>query len=359
MARLRDARPKNTSDAYERLFDNAELGALISKIHSTCSSAGSNELKTLISDEIQNTIPDLIIPDLDVFLDEKQTQDGIFLAHTHQIKKSRILEGTDFVVFKQQQDVHRQTCHIVELKDKYPSNITEALDNYQTKHTLIKHKIKACDQYQFKAHFCVFNPDGRKMIEQGSDERSFKTKITLGKVITGDQFCCLIGINYNNIVEKRRADGPDNTEFFLSQLVMMEGIMKQILALHNGTDISRGAQIAAQKFFCNIKKVWGLSYGDMAIMLGYGDGSSGKKYVKSLLDGKFMFHGHETKDRMADLLQIRRVLCSLFQNDAVERKWLNQSQEILDNKSPLNLMRGGAMKDLSLAREFVEKVAGL
>ena len=78
MARLRNAEPKNT---YERMFNNTELGALASKVHSAIVAAGS-ELEKMIANSVPN------IPDLDAFLEQEIMPDGVFLATKEKIKNS-------------------------------------------------------------------------------------------------------------------------------------------------------------------------------------------------------------------------------------------------------------------------------
>ena len=63
MARLRDVRPKNVSGSYERLFDNAEIGALSSKVQAAVIRSGT-ELEKMIARLVPN------IPDLDTFLEQ-------------------------------------------------------------------------------------------------------------------------------------------------------------------------------------------------------------------------------------------------------------------------------------------------
>lgn len=112
MARLRDAKPKNTSGSYERIFGNPELGALASKIQSAVITSGS-ELEAMIVAAVPN------IPDLDPFLEQEIMPEGVFLATKRQIKKSGTLDFAgsepDFMVFKRRKKI--QACHIVELKD--------------------------------------------------------------------------------------------------------------------------------------------------------------------------------------------------------------------------------------------------
>ncbi|WP_419739253.1 hypothetical protein [Ruegeria sp.] len=112
MARLRDAKPKNTSGSYARLFGNEALGELASKIQSAVISSGS-ELESMIVEAVPN------IPNLDTFLEQEIMPEGVLLARKREIKRSRTLDFSgsepDFMVFKRRKG--EQNCHIVELKD--------------------------------------------------------------------------------------------------------------------------------------------------------------------------------------------------------------------------------------------------
>ena len=208
MARLRDARPKNTSGSYERLFGNAELGELASKVQSAVISSGS-ELEAMIANSVQN------ISDLDSFLEREIMPEGVLLVRKRQIKRSNILDFAgsepDFMVFKRRRG--EQTCHIVELKDGHVFDTKKASAERQAMHGFIERNAQHI-QYRFQAHFCAFNQEDRNAIWEG-----FKKRISLQEAMTGRQFCELLEIDYDAIVTARKADGPDNMEFFLSELV--------------------------------------------------------------------------------------------------------------------------------------------
>ncbi len=220
MARLRNAEPKNTSGSYERIFDNAELGALASKIQSAVISSGS-ELEAMIVAAVPN------IPDLDAFLEQEIMQEGVLLARKSQIKRSATLDFAgsepDFMVFKRRGGV--QTCHIVELKDGHVFDTKKASAERQAMHGFIEHNAQHI-QYRFRAHFCAFNQDDRHVIWNG-----FKQRIALDEAMTGREFCDLLEIDYDAMVEARRSDGPDNVEFLLSELLKIEPIRQRILEL--------------------------------------------------------------------------------------------------------------------------------
>jgi len=220
MARLQDAKPKNTSGSYERLFDNADLGALASKIQSAVISSGS-ELEAMIVAATPN------IHDLDVFLEQEIMAEGVLLACKRQIKESKTLDFAgsepDFMVFKRRGGV--QTCHIIELKDGHVFDTKKASAERQAMHGFIERNAQHI-QYRFQAHFCAFNQDDRQAIWDG-----FKRRIALEEAMTGREFCDLLEIDYDVIVAARRADGPDNVEFLLSELLKIAPIRRRILEL--------------------------------------------------------------------------------------------------------------------------------
>ena len=222
MARLRDARPKNTSGSYGRIFGNDELGGLASKVQSAVISSGS-ELERIVSGLVEN------IGDLDAFLKQDVMPDGVLLARKPQMKLSKTLDFSgsepDFMVFKRRQGV--QICHIIELKDGHVFDTKKASAEHRAMHGFIGRNARHI-QYVFQAHFCAFNQVDRVAIWEG-----FKKRIAIEEVLTGPEFCTLLEINYGDIVARRQTDGPDNIEYFLSELVRIEPIRGRLVDLLN------------------------------------------------------------------------------------------------------------------------------
>ena len=223
MALLRDAQPRNSSGSYERIFGNAALGELASKVHSVAISSGT-ELERIVSGLVEN------IEDLDVFLEQEIMPEGVLLARKRQMKRSSTLDFAgsepDFMVFKRRQGV--QTCHIIELKDGHVFDTKKASAERRAMHGFIERNAQHI-QYRFQAHFCAFNQIERAAIWEG-----FKRRIAIEEVMTGPEFCELLEINYDAIVEARRADGPDNVEFYLAELVSIEPARRRLQELLNG-----------------------------------------------------------------------------------------------------------------------------
>ncbi|MBD0865636.1 MAG: hypothetical protein GDA36_08570 [Rhodobacteraceae bacterium] len=146
MARLRNAKPRNVSGSYARLFDNTALGELASKVQSAVISSGS-ELESMISDKVPN------ISDLDAFLGQELMSEGVYLARKRDIKRCQTLDSAgsepDFMIFKRRAGV--QMCHIIELKDGHVFDTKKASAERQAMHRFIEQNAPHIP-YRFKAH---------------------------------------------------------------------------------------------------------------------------------------------------------------------------------------------------------------
>ena len=71
---------------------------------------------------------------------------------------------------------------------------------------------------------CCFNQTDKEKILQG-----FKNKIKPAEAFTGQEFCELIGIDYQAIIKERKAqDQKDNIQFFCEELLKIEECRKII-----------------------------------------------------------------------------------------------------------------------------------
>jgi hypothetical protein len=225
MARIKDAKPKNQSGAYERLFDNKELGDLITKVQSTVISNGS-ELENIILSVINK---DFIVNDFDLFLENyKKTDlsagDIVRVVPKRVMKKSlklstkkdKVKHEPDFVVLKI--DVKEECCYIIELKDGFTFDTKkvagekmhlEEFENYIAKQIPYSTRIK----------FCCFNELDKEKIKIG-----LKGVFDIDEIMTGEEFCDLIKINYDNIINMRKDDAKENLEYFVSELLKISAI---------------------------------------------------------------------------------------------------------------------------------------
>lgn len=110
------------------------------------------------------------------------------------------------------------------------------------------------------------------------------------------------------------------------------------------------------QFVLKLLDYWRLSRDDAVSILGFDPTDS--DYVKDILNGMASFRGRDVRDRIAHLFHIWTTLSSLFQDRDVENDWLRESHTLLDERSPLNLLLGGAMENLLLVKEYVDAAAG-
>ena len=217
MARIQDSKVKETSGGYHRLFGIPGLGRLISRVQSTVISSGT-ELEHIIPEQVKKV--GNLIDNLDDFISKKIMPDGVLMATKQQIKNCNLLDSRgpppDFLIFKQREG--QQNCHVVELKDGHLFDTKKANAERHAIHSFIKHNASRLSfSYPLSAHFCCFNQKSRHAIVTG-----FKGKINREEAMTGQEFCDLLEIDYDQIVAQRRLAQPENVQFFLQELVKID-----------------------------------------------------------------------------------------------------------------------------------------
>ena len=215
MAKIRESDPKNRSGSYDRLFGHEQLGELMSKVHSASIRAGK-ELEALIKERID------IVDDLDEFLDDLQNDvihSGIFLVTKSVIKKSKLhINGSepDFIIFK---DYH---CYIIELKDGHVFDTKKVAGERASLYGFADRNIEKLTN-NISVYFCSFNQEDHHVIWDG-----FKRMIDFDEVMTGREFCELLEIDYDEIVEIRSRDAEDNIHYLVEELLYIPKIKRLI-----------------------------------------------------------------------------------------------------------------------------------
>ena len=191
MAKMANAKPKNRSDAYDHVFDNNELGLLISKVQSTVISNGKELDKAIIE-----RVPP--VEDLDRFLTVDVMPDGVFVSPKAQVKKCDTLDFNgsepDFIIFRRRNNSQR--CHVIELKYGHVFDTKKANAERQAIHGFIERNASELP-FKISAHFVCFFRDDRQSIWEG-----FKRRIALEEAMTGREFCKLLEIDYAEIANR-------------------------------------------------------------------------------------------------------------------------------------------------------------
>jgi hypothetical protein len=124
----------------------------------------------------------------------------VFVATKAAIKKCRTIESIsaepDFVVFERR--IGRQHCYVIELKDGDAFDTKKAAGERENLHRFV-HVIAPLVRFTITVHICSFHQNDRHAIVNG-----FKRKITLQEAMTGREFCNLVNVDYDEIVNLRQ-----------------------------------------------------------------------------------------------------------------------------------------------------------
>lgn len=218
MAKIRDSKGRRKDQApsgYTRLFGDTALGNLMSRVQGAVISAGS-ELETLILERCQR------IGDFDAFvtnLDDRRP--GIFVANKSQIKRSKIIRTVfepDLLAF----DLVRRMCYVIEVKDGDQFDTKKAEGERHTLHSFVD-DVASVLPFSFQVFICSFNAPHIDAIYIG-----LKRKFPREELMTGRQLCDLLGMDYHEIRQVRKADQDDNLDFFVEQLLKIPAISKRL-----------------------------------------------------------------------------------------------------------------------------------
>ncbi len=213
---------KDGNSGYSRVFNCTELGILLSKVQATVISNGS-ELERLILKRTNN------IKDLDEFINQAadgNVDDGVFVCTKKILKKSSYTvkdpisqKGIepDLLVFQVQQ---KRVCKVIELKDG------DAFDTKKTqgeREHLERFSKEFGSRIPFITEFyiCCFNQNDKNVIREG-----MKHVFSDNEILTGEEFCDILRLNYEEIVNERLNDAHENLNYFLDELIKIPVIQE-------------------------------------------------------------------------------------------------------------------------------------
>lgn len=184
-----------TPSGYERLFGNRQLGMLMSKVQSAVISTG-NELEGILASKLEKAHG--------VSICKINKENRVFKA---------IKDGHDIII----------DC-VVEKNGKFMLIEIKDGDTFDTKKvagevaSLLKAKAHLIEHNKLKEqdvsiHYCSFNATNHEQVEKGA-----KGLLPKGSAMTGKEFCDLVGLDFNKIVQERRKDQQENLDYFISEL---------------------------------------------------------------------------------------------------------------------------------------------
>lgn len=223
MAKIRNSNPKQSGGGYERLVGDADMASIFTKAQSTVISNGT-ELEKIISNKSTT------IDDLDAFIDDCDNgtvTDGTYLCTKKVVKASKYkLDGhePDFIAFTV--DKAKNLCYVVELKDGDTFDTKKSLAEKEMLQLFVNHLAPKIP-FRTKFYICCFNQSDKEKIVAG-----FKSVFTIDEVMTGREFCNILGIDYDAIVKMRRDDTTDNFKYVVEKMFEIKEVRSQFSEKH-------------------------------------------------------------------------------------------------------------------------------
>ena len=228
MAKIRDAKPKNSSGGYLRLVKNSKLAEIFTKAQSTVITNGT-ELEKIISDQSQ------LMTNLDDFIKNvklNKINQGSYLCTKRVVKNSRYKmdkHEPDFMVFTVNDD---KICNLIELKDGDSFDTKKSTAEFENLKQFMEHLVPQIP-FMVKFFICCFNQDDKDKIIEG-----FKHRFTKEQILTGREICDLLKINYNYILKLREQDATDNFDYVINELSKIRE-MHECIQRQNRTHINK------------------------------------------------------------------------------------------------------------------------
>ena len=223
MARIQDGKPGRPDGGYTRVVGDTQLGALLSRVHGTVISAGTELERTITerSKDLGN-----LIDDLDIFLELDILPEGVYLATKKMIKASEKLDYAgsepDFMVIRRSRG--HTDCFVVELKDGDAFDTKKASAERQHLYSFLARNDPVFPRhYVTHARICSFNQDNRQEIYVG-----FKGKVEMKDLWTGREFCEVLELDYDAIRETRNRDQSSNLDFFVKELLKISSVRSRM-----------------------------------------------------------------------------------------------------------------------------------
>jgi hypothetical protein len=217
MAKISETKGRvDANSGYTRLFGDQQLGQLVSRVHATVIRTG-NELERII--EIETPA------ELKTTLEHILNQDELFKSDLQVVYRCKMpgisggFGGTiDLAVF----DHAKQKVIIIELKDG------DTFDTKKASGELVS-MIKFADWitertgYDAEYYFCSFNQDDKEAIVKGA-----KNRFDIRHAMTGRELCVILGIDYDELCEKRKSQQSENMDYFLGELIKIHNVRRYI-----------------------------------------------------------------------------------------------------------------------------------
>lgn len=219
MAKISQSKRKS-GESYERLFGNASLGLLFSKVQSTVIRSGF-ELEKLLQQvvplEMQTTLEALAVessdkrPDVQVvFKPAKPDPDN----------PSKFIQADLLIA----DNVNRRFS-LIEIKEGHLFDTKKADGELFSLKNITSWLAQ---EFAYRTHYylCAFNYENKDAIVLG-----LKRRFPINHVMTGRELCEALNLDYDYVRGLRNEDQADNRQYFLRELLAIPEIREEVREL--------------------------------------------------------------------------------------------------------------------------------
>jgi hypothetical protein len=204
MVNISDSYPGRKDGNYTTIFGDEDIGSLISTIHATSIKMGT-ELEHIIL-SLSNVIDETKLEDFF----KKTLEPGIYIIPKKTMLDRRLKfdQIPDTIVV----NVKPNTCKIVEIKlgDNFDTKKSQGEVDHLKKYA---EKLDRATTYRVSWAVCMWYAKDKTAIITG-----FKGTITENEALTGEEFCELVNINYQEINTKIASDQETNREYLFNKI---------------------------------------------------------------------------------------------------------------------------------------------
>lgn len=207
MARIEDSRGREDDNSgYARLFGNAKLGQLLSRVHATVIRNG-HELETMLAERCPFRavgLRDRLSGALPLFPQAVE----VYFGEALPLRQTNHQTVADVVVV----DHVQRSVRVIEIKDGDVFDTKKADGELAA---LVPLATWLAQQFGYRPayHLCCFNQDDRQAIVRG-----LKGRFAAEHVMTGREVCELLGVDYDAIRARREADVHANLAYLAREL---------------------------------------------------------------------------------------------------------------------------------------------
>jgi hypothetical protein len=218
MALIENSKQGRKDGGASRLLGSKRLGSIHSRVHSAIISSGY-ELEKLIFNEVDKTTTINVVnnPNIVDNITNGKAALGKYLCTKKSIKKSEIgalikeydseAHEPDLILF----DTENDLCLIIELKDGDAFD-TKKMDGEKHSLDTTVRAIGPHTKFKCISKICGFNSTDKDKLVIG-----FKNRFSKDDILTGEELCEILSIDYGTITKRREHDTYKNRMFYIQE----------------------------------------------------------------------------------------------------------------------------------------------